>query len=64
MRGKTAKKIRKFVKNLIDQTPEEQRNKSYSQMVNEVKTFWYKSPNAKKFINHTLNGKDQTFALT
>ena len=63
MRGKTVKKINKFVNDLIAQTPEEQRTKTKEQMIKEVKGFWKNSQNAKKFINHTLKGVDTNHFL-
>lgn len=58
MRGKTVKKIRKFVKTLIENTPEEQRgNKTEKMMYKEMKTLWYtQGKSGQKFVNFVLEG--------
>ena len=63
MRGKTVKKIKKFVATLIEATPEAERNKTKDQMIKEAKCFWYTSPKAKKFINFVLAGKESQCKL-
>lgn len=56
MRGKTAKRLKKFVDILIENTPQDQLDKSKEQLLNEVKEFWYKDPNSRKFIDKVVGG--------
>lgn len=57
MRGSTVKKINKFVDLLIANTPKDQITKTRSQLVDEVKKFWYKDPKARKFVHKVVNGE-------
>lgn len=61
MRGSTSKLIRKFAQHLIDNTPEAERgNKTYDQMVDEIKVHWRtKGKIGQKFIHKVLNGELQ-----
>jgi hypothetical protein len=57
MRGKTVKKLRNFIKILIENTPEEQRNKSESQLYEEMKSLWYtQGQRGQKFIDFVIKG--------
>lgn len=58
MRGKSLKKIKKFVDELIANTPPEQIVKTREQMIEEVKVFWKKSGEAKEFVDLIVSGKD------
>jgi hypothetical protein len=58
MRGVTCKRLRKFAEYLINNTPENQINKSKNQMVDELKIHWKTQGKVgQKFIRDTLAGK-------
>jgi hypothetical protein len=60
MRGHTAKKIRRFVADIIAQTPEADRTKTNKQMCKEVKRFWKRNKTTHKFVDYVLAQKDLT----
>lgn len=55
MRGKTAKRIHRFVAKLIAETPSQAGNKSYRQMVSQVKRFWRTNKKTHGFIDYVLS---------
>lgn len=54
MRGKSVKKIKKFVDHLIANTPAAELTKSKEEMVEEVKEFWKRNNTTKEFIDKVL----------
>lgn len=58
MRGKTAKKLRKFVKVLIENTSEEEKgNKSFRKLYKEMKINWYvQGRTGQKFVDYVIAG--------
>ena len=64
MRGKTVKKINKFVDILINNTPEEERIKSRSEMIKEVRKFWRGNKEKQKFVNIVVvAGEDISYTV-
>ena len=63
MRGKTVKKINKFVDILINNTPEEERIKSRSEMIKEVRKFWRGNKEKQKFVNLVVAGEDISYTV-
>jgi hypothetical protein len=57
MRGTTVKNLNRFVDILILNTPPDQLSKNRDELIKEVKHFWYKSPQAKKFIHKVISGE-------
>lgn len=57
MRGKTAKRIRKFVTLLMENT-ETETTKSRRQITSDVKQYWHKGSKYQKFIKNVIEGKD------
>lgn len=58
MRGKTCKKLKKFVRILIENTPEEERtNQSERQLYKNMKRLWYsEGQRGRKFIEFVNSG--------
>lgn len=58
MRGKTVKKLKKFVRILIENTPEEERtNKSERKLYKDMKSLWYsEGKRGRKFIEFVNSG--------
>lgn len=57
MRGKTAKKLRKFVQLLVLNTPKDKQTKSSKQLFKETKILWYQKKGAKQFVNKVVSGE-------
>lgn len=58
MRGKTCKKLKKFVNILIENTPEDERtNQSHRQLYQSMKKLWYsEGKRGRKFIDFVNSG--------
>lgn len=60
MRGKTAKRIRKFVRMLINNSNEDERgNKTQKQLETETKRLWRGNKKGQLFIKKAINGDFQ-----